>query len=176
MRKNKEDQRRCMFYASITVCVQWRTKNKYIHTRWELCTLKNVYTCTVNARSINSWVAEGEELNETIVYLMRAAIAVYNMIVQQTFTNMYLRQAWLQYHLIKKCWILFLWFSMGKYPSFIARHQDENDYFNVSWKMCSHNLVGFHLNYFFIMVYNSKNSLIYSKVMRNPVSFVSINI
>lgn len=42
--------------------------------------------------------------------------------------------------------------------------------------MCSHNLVGFHLNYFFIKVYNSKNSLIYSKVMRNPVSFVSINI
>lgn len=42
--------------------------------------------------------------------------------------------------------------------------------------MCSHNLVGFHLNYFFIMVNNSKNSLIYSKVMRNPVSFVSVNI
>lgn len=47
--------------------------------------------------------------------------------------------------------------------------------FNVSWKMCSDNLVGFHLNYFPIMLYNSK-SLIYSKLMRNPVSFVSIGI
>lgn len=44
-----------------------------------------------------------EELNETIVYLMRAAIAVYNLVMQQIFTNMNLHQARLHYHLIKKC-------------------------------------------------------------------------
>lgn len=48
--------------------------------------------------------------------------------------------------------------------------------FDVSWKMCPDNLLGFHLNYFPIMLYNSKNSLIYSKLMRNPRSFVSISI